>query len=123
MSQTHGDIDIELGQPSAPIAISRLSGYPSFARFIAADADAAIYRKYQSLSSRNLLYLQSELHELEGALEEIDIEDAKNKDSDSQEAQRRARLWSHFARADNERAKRHRELQATIKVKLKEYRR
>jgi hypothetical protein len=35
---------------------------PSFAEFI------AIYRKFERLSVRNLLYLQSELHDLEGQL-------------------------------------------------------
>ena len=59
------DVDIELALPHA----WRLAGYSSFAQFIAADADAAIYRKYERLSTRNLLYLQSELRDLEGQLE------------------------------------------------------
>jgi hypothetical protein len=46
----------------------RLKGYPTFSAFIARDQDAAIYRKYESLSARNLLYLSSEIHELEGQL-------------------------------------------------------
>ncbi|KAL8652115.1 MAG: hypothetical protein Q9226_004399 [Calogaya cf. arnoldii] len=124
MSQSNNSVDIELAQspsrrlPSTP----RLPGYPSFAHFISQDGDAAIYRKYESLSARNLLYLQSELHELEGQLEEIDAEDAKNKVVDDQESQKIARLWHHYARADNGRAIRHRKLQVKIRAKIKEYR-
>ncbi|KAL8952336.1 MAG: hypothetical protein Q9222_001747 [Ikaeria aurantiellina] len=125
-SQSDGQIDIELGQPSASPASqaplsTRLTGYPSFAHYIAKDADAAIYRKFEGLSARNLLYLQSELHELEGQLEELDIKDAKQRDEDERESRKIARLWPHFARASNERAIKHREIQAEIQVKLKAY--
>ena len=57
---------------------ARLDGYPPFAQFIATDGDAAIYRRYKQLSARNLLYLQSELFELEEKLQQLDREDAKD---------------------------------------------
>lgn len=63
---------------------ARIEGYPSFAYFIARDGDAAIYRKFDQLSARSLLYLQSELHELEGKLRQLDREDAQ--DSNNEEA-------------------------------------
>lgn len=124
MSRCNRDSDIEMGPPPASSGPSeaRLNGYPSFANFIAADADAAIYRKYERLSSRNLLYLQSELHELEGQLQELDMEDVKSRQQDNQDADKRARLWSHYARAESEVAVRHRDLQSQIRSKLKEYR-
>ncbi|KAL8992447.1 MAG: hypothetical protein Q9169_007096 [Polycauliona sp. 2 TL-2023] len=103
--------------PSQP----RLVGYPSFAHFISQDGDAAIYRRFDSLSARNLLYLQSELHELEGELEQLDAADVKDKDLDDEESRKIARLWHHYARDDNERAVKHRELQAKVRVKIKEY--
>ena len=106
---------VELGQSSA----ARLEGYPSFAEFIAT-YDAAIYRKFETLSARNLLYQQSELHELEGQLENLDREDAK--DIDDEEAQRAARLWTHFQNDLNERAVLRRELQDKIALKIKAYR-
>lgn len=115
--------DIELAQsPPATSSPPRLLGYPSLAHFIFEDGDAAIYRKSKSLSARNLLYLQSELHELAGQLEELDAVDVKEKDLDGEESQKIARLWHHYARGDNERAGRHRALQVKIKAKIKEYR-
>ena len=49
------------------VKISYLKGYPSLAAFIASDKDKStvIYRRFDRLSARNLLYLQSELAELE----------------------------------------------------------
>ena len=42
----------ELAHPSNSLARpARLDGYPSFAHFIARDADASIYRKYAHLSA------------------------------------------------------------------------
>ena len=50
-----------------------------------------IYRKYAHMSARNLLYLQSELHELDEQLRQLDKEDAK--DIDDEEPQKAAREW------------------------------
>ncbi|KAI4181471.1 MAG: hypothetical protein LQ346_006782 [Caloplaca aetnensis] len=123
MSQSRSDVDIELALPSTSEALpaTRLTGFPSLADFIAADADAAIYRKYERLSARNLLYLQSALHELDRKLQELDAEDVKEGENCDREAQKRARLWPHYARGDNERATRHRQLQEEIESKLKAY--
>lgn len=92
-------LELELTSPSYP---ARLEGYPSFAQFIARDGDAAIYRKYAHLSARNLLYLQSEIHELEEQLQQLDREDAK--DIDDENAQKAAREWAHYANHGNRRA-------------------
>lgn len=112
-------LDVELG-PFPTTLPARLEGYPSFAQFIARDGDASIYRQYAHLSARNLLYLQSELHELERQLRQLDREDAR--DIDNQEAQKAAREWRHYSDSMNVRASHHRELQEKIKLKLKEYR-
>ena len=98
----------------------RLEGYPTFAEFISKDKDAAIYRKFENLSARNLLYLQSELHDLERQLEEVDRGDAKNIGDEN--AQRAARLWTHLANDSNAQARARRQLHAEIKVKIREYR-
>ena len=112
------NVDIELGQPYKPP--ERLEGYPEFAEFVASDRDAAIYRKFERLSARNLLYQQSELHDLERQLEEIDREDAE--DIENEAAQKSSVDWQYFVNDTSEQAHRHRTLQATIKLKLKEYR-
>ena len=110
------DVDLE-AMSTAP---SHLEGYPTFAAFIAKDKDAAIYRRFENLSARNLLYLQSELHDLERQLEDIDREDAK--DIENELAQRAATHWTHYEQDSNEQAQRRRKLQRTIKEKIKEYR-
>jgi len=98
---------------------SRLKGYPTFSAFIAKDQDAAIYRKYESLSARNLLYLSSEIHELEDQLKTLDEADYK---SSCFVAEGAARKWEHYSNGKEPGVQAHRELQAKIKVKLKEYR-
>ena len=98
----------------------RLEGYPSFAEFIAKDKDAAIYRKYESLSARNLLYQQSELHRLEKQAAELDKSEAENIENEN--AQQAARYWSQFTNDTSEQGLVRRALQDEIKVKLKAYR-
>jgi hypothetical protein len=114
--QDCSDVDIEMDSTSNT---RRLEGYPTFAAFIARDRDAAIYRKFEHMSARSLLYLQSELHELEGKLEGLDDADSK---SSSFETEAVGRAWHHYNSETNERGKEHRQLQAEIKIKLKEYR-
>lgn len=50
------------------------AGYPTVAALAGRDKAFAIFRKFRSLNSRNLLYLQSELMTLERQLEVIDTE-------------------------------------------------
>lgn len=47
-------------------------GYPKLASLISKDKNYAVFRKFSSLNARNILYLQSELTELESQLEQID---------------------------------------------------
>lgn len=119
MSTSQHSVVCESGL-AAPSQPARLEGYPSFAQFIATDSDAAIYRKYGNLSARNLLYLQSELHELEEQLQQLDMEDAK--DISNEAAQRVAREWGHYNDPDNQAACRHKVLQEKIRLKVREYR-
>jgi hypothetical protein len=89
MSLPHQNVDIELAHSQPRPRTPYLSGYPSFAAFIHQDPDAAIYRKFERLSARNLLYLQSELHDLEGQLQALDREDTE--DAENEDAQKGAR--------------------------------
>ena len=98
----------------------RLEGYPCFAEFIAKDKDATIYRRYESLSARNLLYQQSEIHELEKQVVEIDKEEAAK--IGNEDAQQAARCWSHYANDQSPEGGARRALQDKIKVKMKAYR-
>lgn len=112
------NVDTELAE--AFHGPARLEGFPEFAEFIARDRDAAIYRQFERLSARNLLYQQSELHDLEKQLEDSDRADTK--DVNNEPAQKAALYWQHFSTDTSEQAQKRRSLQATIKLKLKEYR-
>jgi hypothetical protein len=46
----------------------RLDGFPSLAHFMSEDTEGAIFHKFDRLSARNLLYLQSNLNELRAKL-------------------------------------------------------
>jgi hypothetical protein len=70
------------------VELKYVHGYPSLADFIASDPEhsTAIYRRFDFLSARNLLFLQSEVVELEADLRRFDQEDLRNtqtEDSDS----------------------------------------
>lgn len=52
-----------------------LRGFPDFSAYVASDPDLEIYRRFNRLSARNILYLQSELLSLEAQLERFDAED------------------------------------------------
>jgi Family of unknown function (DUF6594) len=109
--------DLELGIVSAS---STLRGYPSFAAFIEQDPDAAIYRKFEHLSARNLLYQQSELHALQLQLRELDRVHAKY--NENEDARKAARDWSNLCDPSNPKAREHQDLQEKIKGKIREYR-
>jgi hypothetical protein len=106
-------------------AKSNIIGYPSLATFIASDEDrsTAIYRRFNRLAARNLLYLQSELAELEARLDHFDEEDYLH---GSREEKYVLGNWPEFkAKADDANNTRERErmkLVMEIREKIKEYR-
>lgn len=53
-------------------------GFPSLSHFVASDPDdgAFVFRRFDRLSARNLLFLQSEIAELEAEQRRLDDEDA-----------------------------------------------
>ena len=91
------------------------------------DHSTAIYHRFDELSVRNLLYLQSELAELKTKQEEFDREDWRTWKGDAKgaETQKGARDWKMLddeARSGNGRARERTKLIADIRSKLKEYR-
>jgi hypothetical protein len=101
-----------------------IKGYASLAAFIAEDRDksTAIFRRFDRLSARNLLYLQSELAELEAKQDAFDREDLKA----GTEEKASARSWPVFKRraeeGNNEREKERMDLVKEIREKIREYR-
>ncbi|KAH7342604.1 hypothetical protein BKA65DRAFT_478476 [Rhexocercosporidium sp. MPI-PUGE-AT-0058] len=56
-------------------ADEKLEGFADFAAYIGSDRDLALFRRFDTLGARNLLYLQAELLALEEQLQEYDEED------------------------------------------------
>ena len=104
--------------------IRYVKGYPSLAAFIASDRDkdTVIYRRFDRLSARNLLYMQSELVELEARQDAFDAEDSQG----TLEAKDSARNWQTLnkraAETGNTKEKERLEVVRDIRKTLKEYR-
>lgn len=100
-------------------------GYPSLAAFIASDSDhsTAIYRRFDRLSARNLLYLQSELVELEAVQDALDLEDYRASTIAKQGARNWQTLTERAGSPSNLRERQRLELALKIREKLREYRR
>jgi hypothetical protein len=106
------------------IEVAYVKGYPSLAAFIASDRDhsSVLYRRFDKLGARNLLYLQSELAELERRQDEFDREDLLDDDLATKKA---ARDWKSFEAASQNPGSKSEErmkLVKEIREKIKEYR-
>ena len=106
------------------LKIHYVKGYPSLAAFIASDRDksTAIYRRFDRLSARNILYLQSELVELEARQDKYDAEDRQRTTGEKASS----RDWEIFrnkaGESNNTHEKKRMELVLEIREKIKEYR-
>ncbi|OCL02415.1 hypothetical protein AOQ84DRAFT_423003 [Glonium stellatum] len=84
---------------SPPTQKKYLEGFPSVSALLSSDPDLQVYRRFNSLASRNLLYLQAEILDLEARLEELDaadLEAANVEDSEWMEVKLSARCWEAF---------------------------
>ncbi|TVY18730.1 hypothetical protein LARI1_G002861 [Lachnellula arida] len=111
--------DIELG----PKNVTSKRGFALVASKINSDVDktTTIYRRFDELSARNLLFYQAELAELEEELKENDEEDSQARDEVAVDCQRD---WSVFERSAGEgvvREKRRMELVMKVREKLGKY--
>ncbi|RYP72458.1 hypothetical protein DL771_004253 [Monosporascus sp. 5C6A] len=106
-------VDIEAGAgPGTDFKHGHPRGYPALASLIGSDRDFFIFRRFSSLSARNLLFLQDELIELESRLQKIDLTESLN--GSAQE------LWNLHSRRED--ANQHRQsIMKEIKAKLNEY--
>jgi len=73
MAQSQPDVEMQNAKRTI------VNGYPTIADFISRDKNCStsIYRSYHRLTSRNLLYLEAELFELEKKQDEFDGQDLK----------------------------------------------
>lgn len=112
-------------QECGKVPIEYLNGFPTFAAYIASDPELAIYRKFDFLSARNLLYLQSELIALEAELKEYDAHDFIQEGKENMDVKLSSQCWEVFAikarDCESEEAKRMKVIR-NIRVLMKEYR-
>ena len=74
-------------------AVKDFHNYRTFAEFIASDEELLVFRRFDRLNARNLLYLQSELVALEARLKEFDDEDIAD---GSMDVMLSAKCWETF---------------------------
>lgn len=121
MPQTQRRCDVE----STGSSLRPVDGFPSLADFISSDPDhtSLIFKRFDKLAVRNLLYIQSELAELQAKQEQFDAED-QSIEHGSREAKECAMNWETFkGRADSDEDLRKRlQLVRDIRAKMKEYR-
>jgi hypothetical protein len=115
MAQEQSDAETQKSKPRVFV-----NGYPTIADFVARDKErsTSIYRSYHRLTSRNLLYLEAELFELEKRQDELDEEDLRG----DLTAKQYARDWSVLSTSNDPRCVERRKLLATSRAKIKEYR-
>ena len=120
MSQS--STDIELAPPLTPRK-EYPNGFASVAAFIAKDHDntSTIYRRFDRLTARNLLYLQSKLQKLEVIQDELDQEDLETSDPDSKKAATSWEEFEYFAKTQD-RAKKRMKIAEEIEKAIKSYR-
>ena len=109
---------------SSSAKIRHARGYPSLAAFIASDCDhsTSIFRRFDRLSARNLLYLQSELAELEAKQDALDNEDHRASTHDKQCLRDWQKLRERAKSPDNLKERQRLDLALEIRKKLQEYR-
>lgn len=119
--------DAERGEVISPR--KHLEGYAEFADFISSDPQLSVYRKYDRLAARNLLYLEANVQWVEIELERLDEEDMKILDTSQNEVEKKrveesARCWEALviqAKKKEERAIRRMELIMKLRSAMKEY--
>jgi|SRR5688572_11872899 hypothetical protein len=68
--------DVESSHVSS--GFCRLEGYSELSEFVGSDAQLSIYRRYDRVGARNLLYLEAEIQLLEFRLRRLDEADLSN---------------------------------------------
>lgn len=103
--------------------VEELIGFAEVARFIADDKEhtSSIYRRYERLAARDLLYLQEELRTLELQLEEFDREDVQGGEDEIEAAVNWAVLQK-GARTSNSKESHRQKVIRKLRIKIKEYR-
>lgn len=109
-------------------ATSLPAGFPSLGHFVASEPDAGtvVFRRFDSLSARNLLFLQSQLADLEAEQRDLDTEDVESINHEERASRQDWKLFE--TRSEDttspfhEREQRRMQLARRIQKTLKQYR-
>jgi hypothetical protein len=120
-------LDIELSassQQNDALVGRPLRGFPSLSAFMSSNSNSEsfIFKRFDKLAARNLLYLQSELAYLQQRLEKFDEKDAQPRSG--LEDRRCARSWDDFEdmKDTSPKQKERWDLMHRIRETLREYR-
>jgi hypothetical protein len=130
---TDANIDVSLNMLTAsriPNTVSSPDGYAEVARWMSEDPDneTLVFRKFDELTIHNLLYLQSEVLELEERLHMMNKAVSGGYDMDQKDAAREWEVLKNHDAGDNDRpevveaARKRMSLILEMRSKLKEYR-
>lgn len=112
--------------PLIPEVGERPAGYAQWASWLASDPDGEtlVFRKFNELAAINLLYLQSELLELEGRLSKLNQVSLKSKDMSLLRACREYETLLRQCEPPDARddARERMDLIKDLRLKMKEYR-
>jgi hypothetical protein len=116
MAENNEDIEMNAAEDESKAFVA---GFPSLAGFIALDEDraASIFRSFRRLSTRNLLFMEAELAELEERLDTLDEQDRR----EGIDGMKFARSWKLMSDSDNDRQVEKKKLIQKIRVLVKEY--
>lgn len=119
-STSSPDIEVQYG------GLDRKNGYASVAALVARDPDneTFIFRRFDELGARNLLYLQTELLVIESKIKALDKAVLVSQDTDLQHAQK---SWTEMLRQfdggnGSEKTVERYQLVKELREKIKEYR-
>ncbi|KAM0724193.1 hypothetical protein Q7P37_000075 [Cladosporium fusiforme] len=116
--------DTYQNNPEGKLGYDQVNGYIDLAQFLARDVDneTYVFRKFERLAARNILYLQGELIKLERDAHELDEE---AKDSMDPEVHLSMRCWADLDRNARDPSREHerriKELADNIERKLRKY--
>ncbi|KAF3920441.1 hypothetical protein ABW20_dc0104883 [Dactylellina cionopaga] len=106
-------------EKDAPVqGITYAPGYPSTAAIVSTDAELSVYRRFDRLNARNLLYYQAEIMYLEAELDKLDEEDGLLKEP---EAKYHLRHFKELWEGRDERTRRRLSVVQEIRYQLKQY--
>jgi hypothetical protein len=110
---------------SPDIEVGRLrDGYPTLSAWIARDPDneTFVFRKFDRMSARNLLHMQSQMVALEHEIDALDEAARRSPDAMARQSSRRFETLVEMAKDASRPEKLRVEKLAELKIKIKDYR-